>query len=112
MAVHPLCRDRSSGFVISELILVLVVFSALILITVTSIGALTGESDDRECRDELRTMKAATERFRAEVGFWPPTKIPMVEGGFLRPNETPNYTVITDDQDVGPIYEPIGSRCV
>lgn len=99
------------GFTIAELVLVLAVFAGLIFIAVVSVNGIDDESAARDCRSELRAIKAATERFYAEVGFYPPDDKALQDAGFLDQNETPNWKVVTFDDADGPTYKRVGSRC-
>jgi len=93
------------------LALVLVVLAGLLTIIVVSVNGLDGDEAERECRTELRTIKAATERFKAEVGFYPPTDKALQDVDFLNLEDTPNWEVVTLDEAEGPTYRPVGPRC-
>jgi general secretion pathway protein G len=108
--VRRRCRAQD-GFTISELVLVLAVLAGLVSIVVWAVSGLDDESAQRECRTELRTIKAATERFKAEIGYYPPDDEALDFTGFLASEETPNWRVVTVDESAGPTYEPEGDRC-
>ena len=99
------------GFTISELVVVLAVFAALITITVVSLNGIGDESDARDCRTELRTIKAATEQFKAQAGFYPPDDEALELAEVIDRSDTPNWKVVTTDETRGPEYLPEGSRC-
>lgn len=99
------------GFTISELVVVLVVLAALVMIAVTSVRGIDRESAGRDCRSELRTIKAATAQFKAQAGFYPPDDAALEAAEILERSETPNWKVVTTDQEAGPQYRPQGSRC-
>lgn len=99
------------GFTISELVVVLVVLAGLIAIVVVSVRGIDRESADRECRTELRTIKAATDQFKAQAGFYPPDDTALEVAHVLDRAKTPNWKVVTKDQDKGPEFLPEGSRC-
>lgn len=103
--------SSQSGFTISELVLVLVVVVGLITIAAVSISGLDDDSAARDCRSELRALKAASERFKAELGIYPPNFQALEDAHLLTPEDTPNWKVVTVDDASGPQYEPVGSRC-
>ena len=100
---HSRGPRSEQGFVISELILVVVV--------VVSLGGLDDESAERECQVELRAIKAASEQFYAELNFYPPNDKALKDANLLAPEESPNYRVVTKPGETKPTYEPVGSRC-
>ena len=106
---HAIRNER--GFTISELVVVLAVFAGLIMIVVVSLNGIDEDAAARECQTELRSIKAASERFYAEVGFYPPNDQALQDAGFLDLEETPNWKVVTIDEDAGPTYKRVGSRC-
>jgi prepilin-type N-terminal cleavage/methylation domain-containing protein len=101
---------RDGGFTISELVLVLAVFAALVAIAVVSLRGLDEDSATIECRDELRALKAATERFKAELTVYPPDDQALQDAGYLDLADTPNYQVVSTDSG-GPTFKPVGDRC-
>lgn len=103
--------QRDAGFTISELVLVLAVLGGLIAIVVVSVSGLDDDAAARECRTELRTIKTATERFKAEIGYYPPDDQALDYSGFLDRAESPNWQVVTLDEAEGPTYRPEGDRC-
>ncbi len=105
-------RGRSQGgFTFSELALVLVVLGGLLAVVVWAVNGIDEESAKRECRTELRELKAATEQFKAEFGIYPPDDASLDELGILARDETPNWKVVTVDEAAGPAYQPEGDRC-
>jgi Tfp pilus assembly protein PilE len=104
-------RRAERGFVISELVLVLVFVGALIAIVVISVGGIDDQSAERECQTELRAIKAASEQFYAELNFYPPNDKALKDANLLSPEETPNYRVVTNPGDTKPTYETVGTRC-
>jgi Tfp pilus assembly protein PilE len=99
------------GFTISELVLVVAVVGALIFVAVWGVSGIGKESTERECRDELRAIKAATEQFYAELNFYPPNDKALKDANLLAPEDTPNYRVVTPDGATKPRYELEGTRC-
>jgi len=106
----PHCTSQA-GFTISEFVLVLVVVVGLITVAVVSISGLDDDRAARDCRSELRTLKAASQRFKAELGIYPPSFQALEDAHLLTPADTPNWRVVTVDEAAGPRYEPVGSRC-
>ena len=104
-------RAEQRGFTISELVLVLVVLGGLITVAVVSIRGMDEASATRECRTELRAIKAASERFKAELSIYPPDDQALQDAGYLDLADTPNWKVVTIDDADGPTYAPVGSRC-
>jgi len=104
-------RHDDRGFTISELVLVVAVVSGLIFVAVWGVSGIGNESTERECRDELRAIKAASEQFYAELNFYPPNDKALKDANLLAPEETPNYRVVTPDGASKPRYEVEGSRC-
>lgn len=111
--MHARYRTRprgEGGFTISELLLVVGVFAALIAIVVWSVNGITKDSDERTCRNELRAIKAASERFNAELGQYPSNLDELFASDFVQPEDIPDYRVQTDING-DPEYIPVGSRC-
>ncbi|MFN8017450.1 MAG: prepilin-type N-terminal cleavage/methylation domain-containing protein [Acidimicrobiales bacterium] len=104
-------RSSQAGFTISELVLVLVVLGGLITIAVVSLRGIDRESAKRECRTELRALKAQSERFKAELSIYPPNDQALQDAGYLDLGDTPNWRVVTIDDADGPSYQPVGDRC-
>jgi general secretion pathway protein G len=105
-----LSRRTDAGFTISEVVAVLVVFAGLVWVIVTSVSGLDDDAAARECRSEMRTLKAAVEQFRGEGGFYPADDEMLESAGILDRAETPNWQVVTAGGDE-PSYEPEGDRC-
>ena len=103
-------RRAEAGFTISEVVAVLVVFAGLVWVIVASVRGLDDDAAARECRSELRTLKAAVEQFRGEGGFYPTDDEMLESAGILDRSETPNWRVVTAGGDE-PRYEPEGGRC-
>ncbi len=99
------------GFTISELVLVVVVVGILITIAVVSVRGIDDDNAETECRTELRTLKAATEQFRATLTVYPPDDQALEDAGILDVAETPNWKVVTVSEGDGPTYQPEGDRC-
>lgn len=108
---RPVRRDGQAGFTIAEFVLVAVVITGLIVVAVVSLNGINDESDARECRSELRALKAASERFKAELTVYPVDDQKLEDAGFLSLDETPNYKVVTEGPDGEPQYVPVGDRC-
>lgn len=103
--------SAAHGFTISEFLLVVAVFAMLIGIVVVSLRGIDKESAARDCRTELRAIKAASERFKAELGIYPEEDQLLQDAGYLRVVDSPDYRVYTETRTGPPIYEPVGSRC-
>ena len=99
------------GFTISELVLVLAVLAGLVAAITWGIRGMDDESAVRDCRTELRTLKAATEQYHAQLGRYPADDGALDEAGILGPSKTPHWRVVTTDQASGPRYVAVGSRC-
>lgn len=97
-----------AGFTIAELVLVLGVFLVLIGIVVVSVGGIESGTEDRDCRTELRALKAATETFKSNVGFYPPDDQALDDSGILRLGKSPNFDVSLDP-DGKPQFNAVGS---
>lgn len=104
-------RRADAGFTISEFVLVVAVFAGLLLIAVTSLSALDERSAERECRSELRALKAASERFKAELTVYPENDQKLQDAGYLDLGDTPNWKVVTETPDGDPTYVHVGDRC-
>ena len=104
-------RPGERGFTISELVLVLAVLGLLVGIVIWGVSGIDDDAAARECRTELRELKAATEQFKAEAGFYPPDDAALDTSGLLGAEKTPNWKVVTSDEASGPRYEPEGGRC-
>jgi type II secretory pathway pseudopilin PulG len=109
MPAQPV-RRSSAGFTISEVVVVLAVFAGLVWVIVASVRGLDDDAAERECRSELRRLKAAVEQFHGEGGFYPADDGMLEQAGILDRSETPNWRVVTAGNG-RPRYEPEGSRC-
>ncbi len=63
-------RRRESGFTISELVLVVVVLTGLVLIAITSVRGLRRSEDSTDCVSERRQVAVANEWFKGETGAY------------------------------------------
>jgi len=106
---HP--RRRDAGFTISELVLVLAVFAGLLAIAIVSVRGIDRDSATSKCQSELRRLKAATEQFKAELGFYPPNDQALQDAAMLDRRDTPNWRVETISDEDGPAFLPVGDRC-
>ena len=101
---------QQDGFTISEFLVVMVVFIALIMIVVVSLRGIDKGSAERDCRSELRSVKAATQRYRAERGDYPADVGELREAGFLESGEVTHYAVAVNGEGTV-VFKPVGSRC-
>lgn len=108
---RPTALADERGFTLSELALVLVVFVGLVTVAVVSVRGIDSRAAERECRTELRALKAATERFKAQLRIYPPDDQALLDAGVLALEDTPNWKVVTVDEEAGPEYVPVGNRC-
>ena len=115
MAEHRPTRHRvasdASGFTISEFVLVVVVLVGLISVVVVSVNGIGDDRDERECRTELRAIKAAAEQFQAELGTPPANDQALEDAYLLKLEETPNWKVVSNPGDDHPRFVPQGDRC-
>ena len=115
MAADRPTRHRTasgeSGFTISEFVLVIVVLVGLIAVVVVSVDGISEDRDARECRTELRTIKAAADQFQAELGTPPADDQALEDAYLLKLEDTPNWKVVTNPEDDHPRFLPQGDRC-
>ena len=63
------------------------------------------------CNLEAHLFSEAADQFKAQAGFYPPDDTALEVAHVLDRAKTPNWKVVTKDQDKGPEFLPEGSRC-
>ena len=113
VAVRTELPRSQAGFTISELVLVLAVLAALLAAITWGIRGMDEDAATRDCRTELRTLKAAVQQYHAELGRYPSDDGALDEAGILARAETPNWKVVTEGEGdaAEPSYLPEGDRC-
>ena len=99
------------GFAVSELVLVLVVVSALLLVAYTSARNIRKETATSDCQTELRSLKLATEQFHAQSDTYPDDTRMLELAKVLKQGEVKLWAVTFTTGDAGPTYTAVGSTC-
>lgn len=56
-------------------------------------------------------MKAATERFRAQLRAYPPNEQALLDAGVLTPDDLQLWEVVPTGDETEPEYRPVDGRC-
>jgi len=103
--------QRHHGFAVSELVLVLVVVSGLLLVAYTSTRNISRETATSDCQTQLRTLKLATEQFHAQSDTYPDDTQTLVVAKLVKPDDVKLWTVSFTQGQVGPVYTAVGTTC-
>ncbi|MDN5275584.1 MAG: hypothetical protein JWN33_233 [Candidatus Saccharibacteria bacterium] len=86
-------KNKSAGFTIVELLIVIVVIGILAAITIVAYNGIQGRARDSRVDGDVRLVKTALEMYKADNGFYP--SIGSDNSGYdvslLGPVLTPNY---------------------
>ena len=104
-------RWTESGFAVSELVLVLVVVTGLLLVAYTSARNIRKETATSDCQTELRTLKLATEQFHAQSDTYPDDTRMLELSKLLKHGEVTLWSVSYTTGDAAPTYAAAGSTC-
>ncbi len=96
------------GVTIGEFVLVTIFLVVLVWIASTNIGSIRGETAASNCQSELRTLKIATESYRAANDAYPANKDVLVDGGLVAADDIENWSVSFTAAADRPVYEPDG----
>lgn len=96
------------GVTISEFVLVTVLLLGLMWVATTNIGSIRGETAASNCQSELRTLKIATESYRAANDAYPANKEVLVDDGLVAAADVEHWSVSFAASADGPVYEPDG----
>ncbi len=102
-------RRGEAGFTFSELALVLVVVTLLIVVAVVSLRGITRETSTSNCESGLRALKVATERFYTETSTYPPDRETLVLFKFLEDDQAPGWELEGGSKTEAPEYVHEGS---
>lgn len=104
-------RHRSEGgFTISEVVLVMVVFVALIVVVVTSLRGLHDDAAKVDCSNERRRLLVAAEQYRAERDRYPADVASLERQGLLDKGEV-THLRISGRTEKAIRYEPVDATC-
>lgn len=69
--------DRSDGFTLIEVLIVIVVLAVLATVVVASVSGIVNRGEEASCEGDLRTLSTAAESYFAQVGTdaIPPTGV-------------------------------------
>ena len=68
--------ESEGGFTLIELLIVIVILGILAAIVVFAVQSLSGQSSQAACGSDYKTVEAAAEAFKAQVGSYPDTTLP------------------------------------
>jgi Tfp pilus assembly protein PilE len=83
--------DRERGFVLSELVLVVVVVGILLVVIVASVNGIHDSTAVGRCQTQVRTLKTASEQFAAENNKYPISKKELLDKDLIQPDDAPDY---------------------
>lgn len=100
-----------AGFTVSELILVVVFVAGLLIVATTSVRGIRSETSSSNCQTELRTLKLATERYRASNDAYPADTSVLVDEGLVDDDDVSRWTVEFGSDDTTPTYRAVDAAC-
>ncbi|MCU1357947.1 MAG: hypothetical protein JWM89_3365 [Acidimicrobiales bacterium] len=101
---RPAGRSRQAGFVLSELVLVVTLVTALLVVVIVSVNGIHRDTRRGECQTELRNLKVATERYLAESGKYPASKAAVIAKKYVTETDVANWSLSGLGADGRPIY--------
>ena len=107
----PPTRTGERGFTVSELVLVVVFVTGLLIAISVSVGNIRKETATTNCQSDLRTLKLATEQYRSENDAYPFDKAVLIDGGLVEADEVLRWAVEFDATDTEPSYRALDSSC-
>lgn len=96
------------GVTIGEFMLVTVFLVGLAWVASTNIGSIRGETAASNCQSELRTLKIATESYRAANDAYPVDEEVLVDSGLVAATDIEHWSVSFTASADEPVYEPEG----
>jgi hypothetical protein len=96
------------GVTISEFVLVTVLLLGLVWVATTNIGSIRSETAASNCQSELRTLKIATESYRAANDAYPADKDVLIDDGLVAADDIEHWSVSFTAAADEPVYEPEG----
>ena len=89
-------RVKRRAFTLTEVVMVLVMVSLLILLLAPSLNAAAGRGETQVCLDNLRSLGVAVRLYAEDCGTLPGPLHPAVWHGMLRDDDNPVYQYIRD----------------
>ncbi len=80
----PSSKKLNEGFILIELLVVVVLLGALSAVTALSVGGLTERSKAAACKANLATVNFAGQAYVAETGTVAATLDALIAGGYLK----------------------------
>jgi prepilin-type N-terminal cleavage/methylation domain-containing protein len=99
------------GFTISELILVVVVVAGLLVVATVSVRNIRSETSTSNCQTDLRTLKLATEQYRAQNDAYPVDKSVLIDDGLVDADQVSRWTVEFEGGADAPTYRAVDDAC-
>lgn len=99
---------RQGGFTWSEFTLVAVLVLGLFGAAIWAVTGIRSDTRLSECQTSLRTLKLATESYRAATDHWPASNEALVKDGYAKTDELDGYKVVMTLDGRGVVYEPQG----
>ena len=104
-------RTDQRGFALSELLLVVVFATGLLLVAYVAARGISDSTADSDCQTQLRTLKLAVEEFHAQSGSYP-NGIRMLElAKLVDAEDVELWEVSFAPGDTAPTYRALSSRC-
>lgn len=100
-----------AGFTISEVILVVVFVTGLLMVATVSVCNIRKETSTSNCQTDLRFLKLATEQYHSENDAYPIDKSVLIDGGLVKAADVSRWTVEYQARDTSPTYRAIDSAC-
>jgi general secretion pathway protein G len=104
-------RDRSAGFTLLELIIVVTMIGILAAIALPHLKDTPRRAQEAVLKSNLRTFRDVIDQYHADKGHYPPSLEALVEDGYLRvlprdPITRSSDTWVPEYEEFDPDMEP------
>lgn len=104
-------RVDQRGFALSELLLVVVFATGLLLVAYVAARGISDSTADSDCQTQLRTLKLAVEEFHAQSDSYPNSTRMLELAKLVDADEVDLWEVDYAPGATAPTYRSLSDRC-